>query len=263
MIILMTSMLAQYKWWPPPVKGRPAMARVKPIFVHKWVVPMCCYPEMIIYERCLFNFQHCWSRRRGILIGRPPWGGCLPQRLLNEAKVYFQFGFRVDFPRFYQRLRLRIMGFGGWRMLIGCSSSSGHGRLTQCFRKYFGHHRLRQVGCWVIWGGRVVHRPCFGIGFACPREKLNGVDGRNNSSRPPTHMTMYSLERHTTPRLLDMSGYVERWRKMQRIQKVEEQHFCRGPFKSRHDNARRVLLVMTLFKFRFGIADNQKNPQNM
>ena len=135
-----------------------------------------------------------------------PWGGCLPQRLLNEAKVHFQFGFWFDFPRFYQRLRLRIMGFGGWRMLIGCSSSSGHGRLTQCFRKYFGHHRLRQVGCWVIWGGRVVHRPCFGIGFACPREKLNGVDERNNSSRPHTHTTMYSLERQVTLRLLDMSG---------------------------------------------------------
>ena len=177
-----------------------------------------------------------------------PWGGCLPQRLLNEAKVYFQFGFRIDFPRFYQRLRLRIMGFGGWRMLIGCSSSSGHGRLTQCFRKYFGHHRLRQVGCWVIWGGRVVHRPCFGIGFACPREKLNGVDERNNSSRPHTHTHDHVLLRKTSYTTLTRHVRVGRWRKMQRVQKVEEQHFCRGPFKSRHDNAQRVLLVMTLFK---------------
>ena len=48
---------------------------------------------------------------------------------------------------------------------------------------------------------------------------------------------------------------------MQRVQKVEEQHFCRGPFKSRHDNAQRVLLVMTLFKFEFVIANNKKSPK--
>ena len=173
----------------------------------------------------LIQFSTLLEQKARVSDRPPPLGWVFTTKTPQWSQSLFSVRLPSWFPRFYQRLRLRIMGFGGWRMLIGCSSS-GHGRLTQCFRKYFGHHRLRQVGCWVIWGGRVVHRPCFGIGFACPREKLNGVDGRNNSSRPPTHTTMYSLERHTTPRLLDMSGYVGRWRKMQRVKKWKNNTFA-------------------------------------